>query len=320
MERHGLTGVYGPLYRLFEVADSKFSTAVELTAGNRYFFPPLLPPARLTSHSLFHVVVDTDETASKVLDIMMKEKNGRVTFMPLNRLKPRDTPMPNAQDAIPLLKKLQYDPIHEVAFRQVFGKTCVCQDLTIAAAYVKSHGINTITLDGDKVDRKGALSGGYHDVRRSRIETIKNVTIWRLKYEENSQRAKEIKAEILQLDQQITHVSGQITVAQNQQTQIRDNRERLQQEGVSLTREKEKLKERIAKLTVDVEELETELNGMDAKFGALQDELKTPLTAGLTPDEEAQIDSLGQEVEQRRKSLNGLAHAKNEVCCLHLRQ
>lgn len=34
-ERFGLDGVYGPLYRLFEVTDDKFNTAVELTAGNR---------------------------------------------------------------------------------------------------------------------------------------------------------------------------------------------------------------------------------------------------------------------------------------------
>lgn len=34
-ERHNLTGVYGPLYRLFTVSDPKFNTAVELTAGNR---------------------------------------------------------------------------------------------------------------------------------------------------------------------------------------------------------------------------------------------------------------------------------------------
>lgn len=34
-ERLNLEGVYGPLYRLFEVADPKFSIAVELTAGNR---------------------------------------------------------------------------------------------------------------------------------------------------------------------------------------------------------------------------------------------------------------------------------------------
>jgi structural maintenance of chromosome 3 (chondroitin sulfate proteoglycan 6) len=34
-ERYGLDGVYGPLYRLFEVTDQNFNTAVELTAGNR---------------------------------------------------------------------------------------------------------------------------------------------------------------------------------------------------------------------------------------------------------------------------------------------
>ena len=82
-ERYNLPGVYGPLYRLFEVADSKFNTAVELTAGN----------------SLFHVVVDSDETASRVLDVMIKEKTGRVTFMPLNRLKPKSPAPPNSNDA-----------------------------------------------------------------------------------------------------------------------------------------------------------------------------------------------------------------------------
>jgi chromosome segregation ATPase len=34
-ERLKSDGVYGPLYRLFEVTDVKFNTAVELTAGNR---------------------------------------------------------------------------------------------------------------------------------------------------------------------------------------------------------------------------------------------------------------------------------------------
>ena len=34
-ERYNLQGVYGPLYRLFEVEDPKFNIATELTAGNR---------------------------------------------------------------------------------------------------------------------------------------------------------------------------------------------------------------------------------------------------------------------------------------------
>jgi len=35
VERLQLDGVYGPLYTLFEVTDSIYDTAVELTAGTR---------------------------------------------------------------------------------------------------------------------------------------------------------------------------------------------------------------------------------------------------------------------------------------------
>ena len=70
-QRHNLSGVYSPLYRLFEVTDPKFNTAADLTAGNGYAYAPSL----YTNHflvlllfSLFHFVVDTNETSSKVLD------------------------------------------------------------------------------------------------------------------------------------------------------------------------------------------------------------------------------------------------------------
>ncbi|KAL0569682.1 Structural maintenance of chromosomes protein 3 [Marasmius crinis-equi] len=296
-ERYRLAGVYGPLYRLFEVTDQKFNIAVELTAGN----------------SLFHVVVDNDETASKVLEIMLKEKTGRVTFMPLNRLKPKNTPVPNMTDAIPLMEKLRFDQNHVKAFQQVFGKTCVCRDLTIAAAYVKSHGINTITLDGDKVDRKGALTGGYHDIRRSRIGAIKEVTSWRAKFEEESKKSRETKDAIVQLDQRITQLSGQTSVLAAQQTQIREARDRLMSEGMMLTKEKERITERIGKLEKDVQELETELAELETKIAGYQNELKTPHTQGLTDEEEELIESLGKEVEKRRKDMVQLAKRKAEV-------
>ncbi|KAJ7063122.1 structural maintenance of chromosome protein 3 [Mycena amicta] len=296
-ERNNLTGVYGPLYRLFEITDQKFNIAVELTAGN----------------SLFHVVVDNDETASKVLDVMLKEKTGRVTFMPLNRLKSTQLTMPNAQDAIPILDKMNYDPRHEKAFQQVFGKTCVCRDLHIAAEYVKSHGINTITLDGDRVDRKGALTGGFHDVKRSRIEAIKNVTTWRTKWEAEDARSREVKASILKIDQEITQVDGRIQVLNQQINQIRESRERLLDEGTTLTKQKEKLKERVVKLERDQEELEGELNGLDAKLVGYEKELQSPLTKGLTDSEEDDLVDFQDEVEKRRKELVELGKSKNKL-------
>lgn len=296
-ERHNLEGVYGPLYRLFEIPDSAFSTAIELTAGN----------------SLFHVVVDTDATAQKVLDIMLREKNGRVTFMPLNRLKPKQPTIPPNQDALPLLEKLSYESTHTKAFQQVFGKTWVCRDLTVAAAYVKSHGVNTITLDGDKVDRKGALTGGYHDVRRSRIEAVKNVATWRSKFDAEDKRAKEVKAAITTLEQEITKVTGKIQVLSVQQAQAKEAREVHLSDSVSLSRERERLSEAIVALENEADELETELSGIVQRLQGYRTELASPLTRALTDDEANLIDTLGQQVDERRKRVLELSKLRTEL-------
>lgn len=263
--------------------------------------------------SLFHVVVDTDVTAQTVLEIMLKERTGRVTFMPLNRLHPKNPPSPNAQDAIPLIDKLNFDPMYEKALQQVFGKTCVCRDLTIAAAYVKSHGINTITLDGDKVDRKGALTGGFYDVRRSRLEAINSVMSWKAKHTTDEKRLREVTAAIMQIEQEITRMMGRIQVLQNQQVQTKTSRERLTEDAAHLEREKERLVVRIEKLEVDVNDLEAELAGLTAKLEGYRAELSSPLAHGLTEEEEDLIEELGKEVEQRQRQLLELSKRKNEV-------
>lgn len=52
--------------------------------------------------SLFQVVVDTDDTATKILEQMVKDKSGRITFMPLNRLRVHDVEYPKTNEAIPM--------------------------------------------------------------------------------------------------------------------------------------------------------------------------------------------------------------------------
>lgn len=111
-EALALDGYFGPLYELFEV-DDRYKTAVEVTAGTRsVLFEVLIanlvllvltfcsPAAR--ENSLFQIVVDTDDTATKILDRMVRDKSGRVTFMPLNRLRVYDVEYPKTNEAIPM--------------------------------------------------------------------------------------------------------------------------------------------------------------------------------------------------------------------------
>ena len=89
--------------------------------------------------------------------------------------------------------------------------------------------------------------------------------------------------------------------------------ERLLEEGGALAAAKEKLRERVARLEGDVEELETELRGLEAKLAGYTAELKTPMTNGLSGEEEALVSQLGKEVERRRKDMIELSKQKNEV-------
>lgn len=258
-------------------------------------------------------MVDTDETASRVLDVMIKEKTGRVTFMPLNRLKPKPVAYPQAPDAIPLIEKLRFDEIHRKAFQQVFGKTCVCKDLTVAAAYVRSHNLNTITLDGDKVDRKGALTGGYHDVRRSRIEGVRAVTSWMDKYERDNQRLQEAKVEISKLEQEITGIVGKMQVLNNQRSTAQASREPLLQEAAKLEEERQQLKERISKVHMDGNELDLEIASLAQRLKDYEKELASPMADQLSPAEVKETEALGKQVDHSKQAMVELVRRRNEV-------
>jgi structural maintenance of chromosome 3 (chondroitin sulfate proteoglycan 6) len=70
---HG-THYFGMLMNNFTLKDEKYQTAVEVAAQN----------------SLFHVIVDTDQTVSKLLTRLERGRLGRVTFLPLTQLRPDD--------------------------------------------------------------------------------------------------------------------------------------------------------------------------------------------------------------------------------------
>lgn len=206
-----LTGVYGPLIELFDVAD-EFITAVEVTAGN----------------SLFFVVVDTDDTATYLLEQMAREKSGRVTFIPLNQLVAKEISYPNTGTARPLTDILSYDkPTLHKAFVQIFGKTLLCPTIEVAAAISKSHQMNCVTPAGDQVNAKGALTGGYYDPRFSRIKAMKAIKRLREQLREETQQVNKLKTRIEELDQRITQYINEMQQVDAKRAKQRETAETL---------------------------------------------------------------------------------------------
>lgn len=70
-------------------------------------------------NSLFHVVVENDDKSTQIIRHLNSQKGGRVTFIPLNRVKAPNVAYPQSSDVIPLLKKLNFKHDYTPAFGQV---------------------------------------------------------------------------------------------------------------------------------------------------------------------------------------------------------
>ena len=291
-----LDGVYGTLAELFEVSD-RYRTAVEVTAGQ----------------SLFHYVVDTDETATTVLEMLQKEKAGRVTFMPLNRLRSRPLNMPRASDTIPMIEKIQFDPAYERAFQHVFGKTIICPNLQVASQYARSHGVNAITPEGDRSDKRGALTGGYHDSRQSRLDAVKNVGKWRDEYETKRNRGVEIRRELDQLEQVITKAVGELKKLEQQRHQVQNSSGPLRQELRSKRELLQNKNDTLDSKRRALRNVEANLAALDDQIEAFQAELSSPFQKSLTDEEESRLGSLSGTVQELRRQYQELSSSRSDL-------
>lgn len=233
--------------------------------------------------------------------------------MPLNRLKPKQVSVPQAPDAILMLKKMQFDRQYQAAFDQIFGRTIICPNLEVAGAYVRSHGINAITLDGDKVERKGALTGGYHDPRRSRLDAVKNVRKWREQFDTDSRKLNEITQTLNQAEQEITTLVSEMQILENKRKAAQDSRGPLTDAITWLREEENQAAEKVKRLERLVIDQELDIKSSESRKSALQDEIKTEMRKGLTSTEQNELDKLNITEDEQKKALAELSSEVAEV-------
>ena len=290
--QYNLAGCYGTLAELITV--NQHHTAVEVVAGA----------------SLFHYVVDNDETATKVMEILNKERAGRVTFMPLNRLKPKTANYPQAQDARPLMSLIEYDDMFEKAVQQVFGKAIIAQNLSVAAQYARTHGLTAVTPEGDRSDRKGALTGGFHDTKQSRLKATKALVDARERYDTIESDGEKTKKEIERMDQKITKAVGEMQKFEQRRNQSQGNQRMLRQELRNRTELLDRKRSDLDAKTKQSKVIQDRLGSLDNQQNTYQDEKKTEFKKALTPAEETQLENLSTSLQKLRQDYGKLAEAR----------
>lgn len=285
VKEHNIEGVHGPLIELMET-DERFHAAIEASAGNQ----------------LFHIVVDHDDIGSRIIEYLNKEKGGRVTFLPLNRMNAPNVTYPEGSDAFPLVSKLKYDAKYDAAFKQIFARVLICRNIDVAVTKAASSALNCVTMDGDTVSNKGSMSGGYHDSGRSKIAAMTALRELNINRESLREKISIVKKSLEASEQKMSSVLGDISRLESQRRYSMQHVERLKSElrfygdtGTRASSLLEQTEKRIATMRADIAQLEMQVTDLTSEIGSSLDATLTPAETQELGKLTAQASTLKQE-------------------------
>lgn len=285
-KEYDIHGVFGPIIELLD-CDERFFTAVEVTAGN----------------SLFHVVVENDEISTKIIKHLNSLKGGRVTFIPLNRVRAPHVSYPQSSDVVPLLKKLKFSPDYTPAFAQVFARTVVCRDLDVATRVARTDGLDCITLEGDQVSKKGGMTGGFYDYRRSKLKFMNMVVQNKRAINMKEKELEEVRNMLQEIDQKITELVSEQQKTDAKRTHDKSEIEQLKQDITNAHKQKKLISKALENKEKSLADVRTQIDQLRASMAMKRAEMGTDLIDHLTPEEKDLLSRLNPEIADLKEKL-----------------
>lgn len=262
---------FGPVMENIELVDDKFQTAVEVAAQN----------------SLFHVIVDTDATAARLMTRLEEDRLGRVTFLPLNQLQTSKVDYPNSNDVVPLIEKtIRFDKRLHKAMEQVFGKKLLARSVEVASTWSTKCHMDAVTLDGDLCSRKGALSGGFVDHSKSRLRAHRELKEAEQTLRDLEVAEREMKNTNADIDKQVTTIIQEVQRLEANHANLDHALNRMDDE-LSNQRSRLQSKQRqIEKIENDIlPPIELDLKSIENQILTLEEEIGAELSDKLTDEE-----------------------------------
>ena len=294
----GMDGAHGTVAQLGR-APPEYATALDIAAMGR----------------LRWVIVDNDGVASDAIRYLRENRLGRVTFLPLNKLR---APILSPLEADPgiigyAVDLLEFDPAFERAFRVVFGATVVVDTLERARRLMGRY--RMVTLGGDFVEKSGAMTGGVQKkkVRGFGVAVDDEITRVRATLAGLEAEAAEIGASIGRLAEVSEAKRAERSAVDEQVARYRMLTEEFSKRIEVLTGEKQTLEVTLREMLLDAKtggeelaRLEADLErtaGEIARLSGEVDDLKKKLDDTEIPALTGQYEDLRRSVEDIERRL-----------------
>ncbi|MDX2256679.1 MAG: chromosome segregation protein SMC [Pseudanabaenaceae cyanobacterium bins.39] len=259
-----ISGVYGLVAQL-GLVEPRYQLALEICAGGR----------------LGNLVVEDDEVAAEAIALLKREKAGRATFLPLNKLQPAKFPSRTEAQKLGAIdyafNLVTYEKPYSDVFAFVFGNTLVFENLDLARNYIGKY--RMVTLEGEILEISGAMTGGSAPLHSGlRFGNTKPT---------ESTEVKQLRDRLLEIDQMLSRLNQRLRGAltgiakyeeqlQSARTNHREaqlQRDRIYEQIERNSRDRTRIQDQIQQTRTAIEIGQAQLTTLDGNIAELEAKL-----------------------------------------------
>ena len=252
-----------------------------------------------------HIIVEDEESATKAIDFLKRNRAGRATFLPLTTIKARTISSQN-QDAIAASpgflgmadELVTFDTRLEAIFKNLLATTAIFDTVEHARAAARQvrYQVRMVTLDGTELRTGGSYAGGANRQNNSifikpELEQLqKEIAKEEASLRSDEASLKTLQDELVSLTERLEAIKSQgeqariqeqgLSLAYQQTCQQVEELEtlwKLQEEELNRLSEgdwqadKEKCQERLTTIASDKQNLEAEIEEIKSNKNAIQE-------------------------------------------------
>lgn len=311
--RSQLGKIYGIVAELGET-EERYRMALDVAAGG----------------NLSSVVVESDEVARASINYLREKRLGIATFLPLNKImeRPEDAEISaliGEQDVIGRATDLiRFDSKFSNIFSYALGNTLVVKDLKTAQR-IGIGRARMVTLDGDLIEKRGVMKGGWRRDRSNALSFSAKVAM------SAGDRLKDCQQELLVEQQNLVDIEQALDAVKRElqslevrresntakRQMIESEKQNVEKESAQIERElsffkmsPEEFGVKLSDLNREKEKLVLEMSAKAEAVAALEREMRE--FNEREEEKKQRVFSLQEEMQKKQNELNAVSAERND--------
>ncbi|MDO4471772.1 MAG: chromosome segregation protein SMC [Bacillota bacterium] len=312
--KSGLPGIHGVVAELIRVPEG-YETAMETALGN----------------SLQNIVCDDEDSARRAIVSLKENRAGRMTFLPLTSIRGRETPDAGIKNEKGVLgfgpECISCDSKYDSIISYLLGRVVLVDSMESAIRISRKYrGILVVTLDGEIINERGAITGGkfknktgnildrraeinqlgreIEDLNRKQSRALEKLEKVREEIGSLTDKASRLEESIRAGEHALLMKENEISMAENVLADLKNSGDKVNRELESISREQENSLRMIGEIRKSIAEKEAAIKDAESLCNE---------KLSLHEERKGEFNSLSEEITAARITVTAAQEQKSHA-------